>query len=345
MLKACVSALFAVAVFASSWAPASLHADIRVVTSIKPVHSLVAAVMNGVSAPDLLIEGTGSPHTYAMRPSQARNLQDANIIFWVGPELETFLIKPVKTAGQNATSVVLMQSNGMILRPFREGHGHHDDKHEDEHKHDAEHKHDDEHKHDAEHKHEKEHKHEQTKDAHHDHDKHDEHGTDPHVWLDPENAKAMVLRITQALSEADPANANTYQKNATAVIVRLDQLSVEISTTVNPLKDAKYVVFHDAYQYFEARFGLASTGAITLNPDVLPGAAHLKEIKHTVADLGVTCVFSEPQFKPQLVSLVIEGTAAKSSVLDPLGASIPAGPDQYFELMKAMALSMKGCLS
>ena len=293
--------------------PTLSKSELRVVASIKPIHSLVAAVMQGAGAPDLIIDGVSSPHAYAMRPSQARNLQNADVIFWVGPELEAFLEKSVATTGQKATSVPLIDHENMIRKEFRD----HDD-----------------------------HDHANPADKG-DNDSHnnEKNPTDPHIWLDPVNAKTMVRVIADTLSQADPAAAARYRQNAVNLTARLAQLTADVAATLAPLKDKKYIVFHDAYQYFEARFGMASVGALTLNPDVLPGAEHLRDMKQKVAALGATCVFSEPQFKPKLVSLVIEGTAAKSSVLDPLGASIPAGPDQYFKLITDMAAAMRKCLS
>ena len=361
MKKANISAIFGMVSVAVLGFTPHVSAELKVVTSIKPIHSLVSSVMDGVGSSELLIEGASSPHAYAMRPSQARSLQDADVVFWVGPELESFLVKPISTTAKNATSVPLIKSDGLITRTFRDGHGHHDHDHgkHDKHKHD-EHKHDqhkhDEHKHDHakhdEHKHD-EHKHDHAKHdehKHHDHAGHDHgaHGKDAldsHIWLDPENAKAMTRAIANALSAADPGNAALYSKNAAALLDRLDQLSGELRAKVAPLHDKRFVVFHDAYQYFEVRYGLESAGAITLNPDVLPGAEHLRDIKEKVASLGATCVFAEPQFKPKLVEVVIEGTAAKSGVLDPLGVDIARGKDQYFDLMTAMAQSMRDCLS
>ena len=349
MKKVNVSAILGIFSVALVGFTPHVSAELKVVTSIKPIHSLVSSVMAGAGSSELLIEGASSPHAYAMRPSQARSLQDADVVFWIGSDLETFLVKPISTTAKNATSVSLIESDGLVKRHFRDGHDHHDHhdhgKHEEE-KHEEE-KHDhakhDEHKHDEhdEHKHD-EHKHDH---AGHDHGAHGKDAIDPHIWLDPDNAKAMTRAISNALSAADAANAALYSKNAAALINRLDQLSEELRSTVAPLRDKRFVVFHDAYQYFEARYGLESSGAITLNPEVLPGAEHLREIKEKVASLGATCVFAEPQFKPKLVEVVIEGTAAKSGVLDPLGANIAKGPDQYFDLMKAMANSMRDCLS
>lgn len=335
MKKVNFSAIFCIFSIALVGFTPHVSAKLKVVSSIKPIHSLVTAVMDGAGSSELLIEGASSPHAYAMRPSQARSLQNADVVFWIGPELEAFLVKPIATTARNATSVPLMESDGLVKRHFREDHGHHDHDHgkHEEDKHDHA-------KHD-------EHKHEEHKEDHtgHDHGAHGKDAIDPHIWLDPENAKAMTRAIADALSVADAANAAFYSKNAAALLGRIDQLSAELRDKLEPLHDKKFVVFHGAYQYFEARYGLESAGAITLNPEILPGAEHLREIKEKVASLGATCVFAEPQFKPKLVEVVIEGTTAKSGVLDPLGANIASGPNQYFDLIETMATSMRDCLS
>ena len=299
-------------------------ADVKVVASIKPVHSLVAAVMQGVDTPYLLVDGAGSPHTYALKPSQARQLQDADLVFWMSHDLEAFLEKPIESIAANATSVQLMESHGLTKLNFREGgafasHDHddhgHDDKDHDDHGHD-------------------------DKD-HHDKD-HD--GVDPHVWLDPANAKAMIHEIEEALVAADPAHAATYEANAEALMLKIDSLVAEVDAELEPVKGRGYVVFHDAYQYFEARFGVSAIGSITVSPEVLPGAERVSELQEKVRDLDAACVFSEPQFKPKLVATVTENTNAGTGVLDPLGATIENGPELYFTLIRNMANSLKECL-
>jgi len=313
----------------------------KVIASIKPVHSLVAGVMDGIGTPSLLVEGGGSPHTYSLKPSQASSLEKADIIFWVGGQLEAFLEKPIDTIGAKARSVELAHAPGLTMLEKREGgpfeahrHGH-DDEHGDH----ADHK-DDDHKEHADHKdddhdHEKKHEHE-----------HEEHeGGDPHVWLDPENAKAMVRVIAGELMHADAANAQRYQRNADAMLKLLDHLTHEVATRLAPFKDRPFIVFHDAYQYFENRFGVKAAGSITVSPEVLPGAERIREIRERIGKLDATCVFSEPQFQPKLVRVVTEGTAAKTGVLDPLGSDIADGPKLYFTLIRNMASSMQGCLT
>ena len=384
------------------------HADVNVVASIKPVHSLVAGVMQGVGTPSLIIEGAGSPHSYALKPSQARQLQNADLVFWMSHDLEAFLEKSIEGIAANATAVALADSHGIKKLAFREGgafvahdHGDHDDhghdeheehghddhddhghddhdKHEehghddhDDHGHDdhdkhEEHGHDDhdEHGHDDHDKHEEHGHDDHDEHGHDDHDKHEEHGHDdhdehghddhdehdhgefdPHVWLDPINAKAMVHEIEEALSAADPANAAAYEANAEKMMGDLDNLVAEITADLAPVKDKGFIVFHDAYQYFENRFGVSAVGSITVSPEVMPGAQRISELQEKVNSLDGTCVFSEPQFEPKLVSTVTENTNAGTGVLDPLGASIDNGPELYFTLIRNMSYSLKDCLT
>ena len=308
------------------------NADLKVIASIKPVHSLVTAVMEGVGKPELLVEGAGSPHTYSLKPSQANKLQKADIVFWMSHDLEAFLENSIESIAKNAKAVSLMDAHDLIKLNFREGgafdaHGHDDHKDHDEHGHD-DHKDHDEHGHDD----------------HKDHDDHGHHGTDPHVWLDPVNAKAMIHEIEAALIEADPANASAYEANAKAMMSKLDNLVAEIDAELQPVKGRGYVVFHDAYQYFENRFGVSAVGSITVSPEVLPGAERVAELREKVRDLDATCVFSEPQFQPKLVKTITKNTNAGTGVLDPLGASIDDGAELYFTLIRNMAASLKKCL-
>ncbi|TCA42667.1 zinc ABC transporter substrate-binding protein [Rhizobium leguminosarum bv. viciae] len=286
-----------------------------VVTSIKPIHSLVSAIMQGVGEPKLIVDGAASPHTYNLKPSNARALQDAKVIFWVGPGLEAFLEKPLQALGRDASTAELDNAPGLVKLPFREGGAFEPHDNAPEHEHDH-------------------------AEADHDHD-----AFDTHLWLDPMNAKAMAAMITTTLVAADPANALTYQGNAKALNDRLDALDAEIKGIVAPVKGKPFIVFHDAYQYFEHRYGIRVAGSITVSPETIPGAERVSEIRHKVGELGATCVFAEPQFEPRLVNVVIEGTRAKSGVLDPEAATLKAGPDLYFTLMRGIADSMKDCLS
>ena len=309
------------------WALSSLgvsaaNADVSVVTSIKPVHSLVSSVMQGVGSPTVIIEGAGSPHTYSLKPSQAKQLQDADLVFWMGDELETFLEGPIQNIAKNAKSIKLIDSHGLKKIKFREGGMF--DEHDD---------HDDHDDHDKE---------EHAKDDHDDH----EHGEfDPHVWLDPINAKAVVHEIEEALVKADPKNAKKYEANAVRMAGNLDQLVTELRVQLQPVQGKGFIVFHDAYQYFEQRFGVAAIGSITVSPEVMPGAERVKDLREKIRGLRATCVFSEPQFEPKLVRTLVDGTGVQTGVLDPLGSSLTKGPDLYFELVREMARSLKECLS
>ncbi|NTE55743.1 zinc ABC transporter substrate-binding protein [Agrobacterium tumefaciens] len=299
-----------------------------VVVSIKPVHSLVAAIMRGVGEPQLIVEGAASPHTYNLRPSNARKLEKADVVFWVGPGLEAFLEKPLEALASKATVVELEDAKGLEKLPFREGgpfeaHDHGEEGHEDHADGEAAHDHG------------------------HDHGDHDHgHGAyDTHLWLDPANAKAMAQSIETALIAADAGNAATYQANTKKLIDDLDALDTELAETVKPIKDKPFIVFHDAYQYFEHRYGVKTAGSITVSPETLPGADRVKQMQEKVRQLGATCVFAEPQFEPKLISVITEGTAAKSATLDPEAATLEPGPDLYFKLMRGIAGSLKDCLA
>jgi zinc transport system substrate-binding protein len=305
-----------------------------VVVSIKPVHSLVAGVMAGLGEPVLLVQGAGSEHSYSLRPSQARALDQADVVFWMGETMETFLIKPLQALSGNAKVVALWETPGLALHPTREGGMWEEHDHGDEHAeaHDAEREHPEAHEEEGGH-------------AEADHEGEHLHGeTDMHVWLDPSNAKVLGAAIATTLSDADPLNASTYQTNAARLDQRLDELDRSLQGKLAAVADRPYVVFHDAYQYFEHRYGVSAVGAITINPTVRPGAQRLGEIRERLEHLDAACVFAEPQFEPALVDTLIEGTSAGKGVLDPLGAALEEGPDQYFGLMHGLADSLVECL-
>lgn len=329
----------------------------NVVVSIKPIHSLVAAVMDGVGEPKLIVEGAASPHTYSLKPSNAKTLQDADVVFWVGHGLEAFLEKPLEALATKATVIELEDAKGLEKLKFREGgafeahdHGDHADGDEGhgEHAHGDEghdHAHEEgEHK-DGEHAHEAEEGHEGHDHAGHDHAGHDHGEYDMHLWLDPMNAKAMAAAIETTLIQADPSNAAKYQENAKKLMENLDKLDTELAATLEPVKDKPFVVFHDAYQYFEHRYKVRVAGSITVSPETMPGADRVRQIHDKIKSLNATCVFAEPQFEPKLVRVVTEGTDAKSGTLDPEAATFKEGPSLYFDLMRGIATSIKDCLS
>jgi zinc transport system substrate-binding protein len=320
----------------------------EVVASIKPVHSLVAAVMQGVGAPALIVQGAGSEHTYSLRPSEAQALQQADLVFWIGPAMEVWLAKALDSLPADARVVALADTPGLALLPTRAGgmwepHEHGDEAHADEHEHAEEHAHEADHAAAAGHADEAhaEHEEEEHAEAEHDH----EHGAiDLHIWLDPANAVVLVDAIAAELAAVDPANAARYEDNAAAARAGLASLQAELADRLAGIADRPYIVFHDAYQYFEARFGLQPAGAITIGPERRPGAKRLQQIHERLRALDAACVFAEPQFEPTLVKTVTEGTAARTGVLDPLGAELAPGPEQYGQLLHQLADSLTGCL-
>jgi zinc transport system substrate-binding protein len=335
------------------------NAETKVVASIKPLHSLISYVMDGVGTPDIIIDGSSSPHTFQLKPSHASMLQEADIVFWIGEDLESFLETPLDSIAKNAKRVTLMDSNEIDLLKFREKnvfddhdeHGDEHDEHGDEHdEHGDEHdEHGDEHDEHGD-------EHDEHGDEHDEHgDEHDEHGDehddhhdghahgefDIHFWLDPEIAKTIVTIVARELSEIDVANKSTYEANAKKAINDLDTLIAETRSKIN--SDATYIVFHDAYQYFEKRFGIEVIGALTVNPEVLPGARQLAEIREVIEHEKVNCLFSEPQFNPSIAKTIAQDTGVKASVLDPLGAELNPGKDLYFDLIGDMASSFESC--
>ncbi len=309
------------------------NADIKVVTSIKPIHSLASYLMDGVGKPDLIVDGYASPHGFALKPSHAKMLQNADLIFWVGEDLENFLEKPLKSIAKKAEKIELMEIKGLKKLEFRERNIFevHDDHGHDEHK---EHGHKED-KHDDH----KEHGHKEDKhDDHHEH-AHGEH--DPHIWLDPMNAKIILSEMAEHLIEKDQENASKYKANLKNAHKDLDKLTKKVKSELN--KDFKSIVFHDAYQYFEKRFDVNVLGAFTVNTDVLPGAEQLSEIREIIEHDKVTCVFSEPQFNPDIINAVAKDTNIKTGVLDPLGATLNPGKTLYFDLIRNMSKSFKGC--
>lgn len=326
-----------------------------VVVSIKPIHSLVSAVMQGIGAPHLIVRGSASPHTFSLRPSDAGALGEAELVVWVGPDMENFLDGTITTLATQARVLEVSALPGIDLLPLREGASFeaHDHGHEDEHEHD--HEDDHEHDHEKEHAHEGEHGHddhaEQDEHDHHDdeHEQHEaghDHGAmDMHLWLAPQNAISIVLNTAEVLSELDPENSADYRSNADATIAQLQVLAAELTAQLAPLANVPFVTFHDAYQYFETSFGVSAAGAITLNPESQPGARRIAEVRDTIIRLEARCVFAEPQFEPALVATVTEGTDARTGTLDPVGADLDDGPDLYFALMRRMADNMQACLT
>jgi zinc transport system substrate-binding protein len=313
----------------TSLAGGAVAAPPDVVATIQPIHSLAAGVMEGVGEPVLLVPAGNSPHSFQMKPSQAAALQGADVVFWVGESLETFLEKPLATLSQDTVVVELLEAPGVTLLKPREGgaweaHAH-DEAAE------ADHDHDGHEEAAAEADHEHEHGHEEA---------------DAHIWLGPDNARAIARAMAEALGGVDAANAERYRANADAVVARIDVLEAELRQELKPVQAKSFIVLHDAYAYFERAFGLNAAGSITVSPERPPGAQRLAELRAKIEQQGATCVFAEPQASPELVTTLVEGTGAGVGTLDPEGSSaIPTGPDAWFALMRGNAKELVTCLS
>lgn len=309
----------------------------KVVVDIAPVHSLVARVMEGVGVPTLIVTPGASPHQYQMRPSQAAALQDADIVVWMGESLTPWLEETVDTLSGDAAHLALLETEGTTLYAFREmavfgdhGHGDAHDEHDHAEKHD-DHGHTEKHDDHAGHGHD---------DHGHSHD-----GADGHAWLSTDNAAHWVGVIADTLAARDPENAATYAANAEAARAELATLKSEISATLEPVRGARFVVFHDAYQYFEMEFGLNAAGAISMSDAARPSPARIAEVQEEVAEANVRCVLSEPQFNPDLVATVMDGTPARTAVADPQGLGLEPGAALYPQLMRNLAGALATCLT
>ena len=315
----------------------SANADIKVVASIKPIHSLASYLMDGIAKPNLIVDGYASPHGFALKPSHAKMLQNADIVFWVGEDLENFLEKPLSSIAKKAEKIELLEVKGLVKLKFRERNIFDDHEDHDDHGHKKKDDHDD-HDHDS---------HAKKKDGHDDHDDHDgheghNHGEfDPHIWLDPINAKVILFEMSKHLIENDPSNETAYRANLSKAYKEIDKLTKDVTAELN--ESTASIVFHDAYQYFEKRFNVNILGAFTVNTDVMPGAEQLKEIREVIEHDKVACVFSEPQFNPDIIKAVAKDMNIKTGIVDPLGATLNPGKILYFDLIKNMSKSFKGC--
>tara|TARA_B100000963_G_scaffold315506_1_gene294704 strand:+ start:111 stop:932 length:822 start_codon:yes stop_codon:yes gene_type:complete len=273
--------------------------------------------MDGVGKPNVIVDGYNSPHEFSLKPSHAKMIEKADLIIWVGEDLEAFLQKPLNTIAKKAVKVEIMNLNGIKKLKFRkknifEGHGDHGHDHKKKDKHDD-----------------------------HGHEEHAHGEHDPHVWLDPMNAKVIVKEIEKQLVKLDPDNSSKYKVNSKKAQSELDNLTKNIKDDLS--KDLRFVVFHDAYQYFEKRFGIKVLGALTVNPDVLPGAEQLSEIREVIEHEKVNCLFSEPQFNPAIIKSIAKDTKIKTGVLDPLGSTLDKGKGMYIRLLSNVYSSFKGC--
>jgi len=283
----------------------SLNAEVKVVATIKPIHSLVAGVMDGLGSPSLIVDGSNSPHNFSLKPSHAKMIEDAEIIFWVGEDLETFMIKPLESIANNATKVSFMDLDSIIKLKFKEENileveGYDDD-----------------------------------------HDKHADGEFDAHIWLDPKNAIEIVNEIAKTLSLKDPNKKNVYYSNAEKLNHSLNELIEKINFSIN--KDARFIVFHDAYQYFEKRFDVSSAGALILNEEALPSAKKVSEIHKIIKKQNINCIISEPQFNPNIIKSIAQDSSILTGSFDPLGSSFDTNKNLYFEMILSLSNSLKDC--
>ncbi len=335
---------------------ASAHGAVRVATDIPPIHSLAAMVTEGVSTPDLVIQPGASPHSYSLRPSEAAALERADVVFWMGEALTPWLGNALNNLASDAQSVALLDRHETLRFDFRDAVMHAEQAHEtldshDAHGHeghegheviDTHQSHDHHHDHEAVDTHES---HDAIQDTHESHDDHAHEGVDPHAWLDPVNARRWLGVIADSLAQADPSNAATYQANASAAQDRIDKLIADTQATLEPIAEEPFIVFHDAYQYFEKRFGLNALGAIALSDARDPSAAQIAAVQTLVRENSVRCVFAEPQFNASLVDTVLDGTNASTGILDPVGTAIPTGPNFYPQLIEALSENLRDCLA
>lgn len=293
---------------------AAAAAELKVVVTIKPLHALVAQVMAGAGTPELLVQGARSAHTYSLKPSDAAKLNHADVFFRMSEVMEPFTAKVAKSLPKRVRVVTLQDTPALKLLKRRTG-ATFEDEHHDDHDHGHGHGH-----------------------------SHARATFDGHAWLDPINAKLMADRIAQVLSAKEPAKAALYRANADALKAKLDALSAELGRDLAPVASRPFVVFHDALQYFERRYGLKAVGSIAISPEVAPSAKRLSALRKRVAALGAVCVFAEPQFDTRLADNLVEGTRARIGTIDPEGSKIDPGPDLYFALLRNLAKDLQACL-
>ncbi len=283
----------------------------RLVASTPPVHSLVAAVAGERAPVELLVPAGRSPHAYALTPSDTRALANADAVFVGGDVAERFLERPLAAVAADADLLRMTEAKGVRVLPARSGgvwatagHEAHDDASED-------------------------------------------HGggtRDPHVWLDPHNAIAFTVAVADVLADLDPDHAAFYRDNANRRIRHLERLDGDLASRLEPVQDVPYMVFHDAYQYFEARYGLRAVGSITVDPGRPPGAERLAALRGLIRERGAVCVFTEPQFEPAIARTIVDDTDARLAELDPLGAGLSPGAELYPALMRSLATHLAQCL-
>lgn len=303
-----MSRLFSVfvAFVASFLLISSAQAEVKVLTSIKPLQLIAAAVQDGVAIPEVLLPPGASPHNYALRPSDVRKVQSVDLLYWIGPDMEGFL--PRVLNGRTLPSVAVQDLPGMHLRRFAEdSHSHAEEADE------------------------------------HDHD-HRPGSLDAHLWLSPVNARVIADKMAADLSTADPANAERYQSNAKAFDERLDALDQRLKKRLASVEGKPYFVFHEAFDYFEEAYGLKHAGVFSVAAEVQPGAQHVAAMRKRLQEVGKTCVFSEPPLRPRLAETLVAGLPVKLAELDALGGYTPATAQGYEQVLEKLGNDLAGCL-
>ncbi|KJH77268.1 zinc ABC transporter substrate-binding protein ZnuA [Pseudomonas sp. ES3-33] len=297
---------FFVTFLASSIMMASAHAEVRVLTSIKPLQLIAAAVQDGVAIPEVLLPPGASAHNYALRPSDVRKVQAVDLVYWIGPDMEGFLPRVLK--GRTLPSVAVQDLPGLKLRHFaQDSHSHAEEADE------------------------------------HDHD-HRPGSLDAHLWLSPVNARVIATKMAADLSAADPANAARYESNLKAFDERLDALDLRLKKRLAAIADKPYFVFHEAFDYFEDAYGLKHAGVFSVAAEVQPGAQHVAAMRTRLQEVGKTCVFSEPPLRPRLAETLVAGLPVKLAELDALGGYTPATAQGYEQVLEKLANDLAGCL-
>ena len=295
-----------VAFIASFLLIGSAQADVKVLTSIKPLQLIAAAVQDGVAIPEVLLPPGASPHNYALRPSDVRKVQSVDLLYWIGPDMEGFL--PRVLNGRTLPSVAVQDLPGLKLRRFAEDN----------------------------------HSHAEEADEH-DHD-HRPGSLDAHLWLSPVNARVIATKMAADLSAADPANAARYQSNLKAFDERLDALDLRLKTRLAGIEGKPYFVFHEAFDYFEDAYGLKHAGVFSVAAEVQPGAQHVAAMRTRLQEVGKTCVFSEPPLRPRLAETLVAGLPVKLAELDALGGYTPATAQGYEQVLEKLGNDLAGCL-
>ncbi len=292
------------------------QAQVQILTSIKPLQLIAAAIQDGQGEPQVLLPPGASPHYFVLRPSDAKRLDKANLFYWIGPDLENFLPRLLKQRSQ--LSVAVQDLPELQLQYFTESqHEHHEDEHSDERAEGL---------------------------VEHDH-AHQPGAVDAHLWLLPHNARTIAQRISADLSALDPNNSNHYAANLQAFSQRLDVLDQQLKTQLKPLQDKPFFVFHEAFNYFERAYGLQHAGVFALSSELQPGAKHVSQMRTRLQQAGPSCVFSEPPMQPRLAHTLADGLPVTLAELDALGSKIPVNTTGYEQLLKNLAEQFSTCLS